>query len=329
MKNAVIPIFIPHLGCPNACVFCNQRRIAQDRAPDAAEVRGIIEKALKSTEKPQISFYGGSFTAISPELQESYLSAAKPFVDKGLADSIRISTRPDAIDGEVIKRLKAYGVKTVELGVQSMDDGVLLLSKRGHTAHDAEVSARALLDAGFEVILQIMPGLPGSSREKDLETARKTAALCPTAVRIYPVCVIRDTELCDMYERGEYEPLDPEKAAELCADILEIFEEKNVPVVRIGLNPTEELSSGSAVAGAYHPAMGQLVRSALMFKKVCAALDGLSAKSVLITVPRGRLSDMRGQKNGNVRKLAEKYPGLRFEIVENPSQTELVSVQKI
>ncbi len=329
MKNAVIPIFIPHLGCPNACVFCNQRRIAQDRAPDAAEVREIIEKALSNTEKPQISFYGGSFTAISPELQEGYLSAAKPFVDKGLADSIRISTRPDAINSDVIKRLKTYGVKTVELGVQSMDDGVLLLSKRGHTAHDAEVSAKALLESGFEVILQIMPGLPGSSREKDLETARKTAALGPTAVRIYPVCVIRDTELCDMYERGEYKPLDPEDAAELCADILEIFEEKNIPVVRIGLNPTEELSNGSAVAGAYHPAMGQLVRSALMFKKACALIDGIPARSIRITVPRGRLSDMRGQKNRNVKKLAERYPGLRFEIAENPSQTEPVSVQKI
>ncbi|MBQ7624093.1 MAG: radical SAM protein [Clostridia bacterium] len=317
MKNSVIPIFIPHLGCPNACVFCNQRRIAQERAPETHEVKSIIEEALKTSDKPQVSFYGGSFTAIDPSLQEEYLSAAYMFYKAGLIDSVRLSTRPDAIDESVIARLKKYGVKTVELGVQSMDDRVLSLSKRGHTAADCERAANALKAAGFEVILQIMPGLPGASRENDLETAKRVAALSPAGVRIYPVCVIRDTELCDMYERGEYKPLTCDEAADLCADIFDVFVEKNIPVVRIGLNPTEELSGGAAVAGAYHPAMGQLVRSAWLFKKVCALLDVQNAKKAVITVPAGRLSDMRGQKNLNVKKLKERYPETEIEIRED------------
>ena len=317
MKSSVIPIFIPHLGCPNACVFCNQRRIAQERAPDAQEVVSIIEEALKYSEKPQVSFYGGSFTAIDPSLQEAYLRAAYGFYQAGRIDSIRLSTRPDAIDESVIARLKKYGVKTVELGVQSMDDRVLSLSKRGHTAADCERAANSLKAAGFEVILQIMPGLPGATREDDIQTAKKIAALKPFGVRIYPVCVIRDTELCDMYERGEYKPLSVEEAADLCADIWDIFIEKTIPVVRIGLNPTEELSNGAAVAGAYHPAMGQLVRSAWLFKKVCLSLDGKNVKKAVVTVPAGRLSDMRGQKNSNVIKLKERYPGAEIEIRED------------
>lgn len=330
MKSSVIPIFIPHLGCPNDCIFCNQRRIAAPKTPSSDEVTELISKALEHSQKPQISFYGGSFTCISRELQESYLSAAFAFVEKGLADSLRISTRPDAIDEQILDRLKKYGVKTIELGAQSMDDEVLRFARRGHTSADTQRSSKMIKAAGFELILQIMPGLPTSNREKDIETAKKVAALKPDGVRIYPVCVIRDTALCDMYEMGEYEPLTPESAAELCAEIWDVFMDKEIPIIRTGLNPTEELSHGAAVAGAYHPAMGQLVRSAWLFNKACDLIDKhINEQRLIISVPKGKLSDMRGQKNANTQRLSQHYPNITFAYYESTDQKEPIKVSKV
>ena len=330
MKSSIIPVFIPHLGCPNDCIFCNQRRIAAPKVPSAQDVREIINGALEYAEKPQISFYGGSFTCIDPKLQEEYLSAAFEYVRTGIADSLRISTRPDGIDEQTLARLKRFGVKTVELGAQSMDGHVLRLARRGHTAEDVKRASRMIKRAGFELVLQIMPGLPGADADIDLQTAREIAALEPDAVRIYPVCVIKDTALCDMYERGEYTPLTPESAADRCADIWEVFIEAGIPVIRIGLNPTEELSSGAAVAGAYHPAMGQLVRSARLYKKAVQILDGMKPfENALIEVPCGKLSDMRGQKNTNIAKLKNRYPNTVIDIKENKNQKEEIFIIKI
>ena len=330
MKSSVIPVFIPHLGCPNECIFCNQRRIAAPKIPTADEVKVIIEQALEYSEKPQISFYGGSFTCIDDALQEEYLSVANEFVKEGKADSVRISTRPDAIDESVIERLKKYGVKTVELGAQSMDDEVLSVAKRGHTSIDTEKSSKMLKEAGFELILQIMPGLPASNPQKDIESAKKVAALKPDGVRIYPVCVIRDTALCDMFEKGEYVPLTPESAAELCAEIWDIFIDKDIPIIRTGLNPTEELSNGACVAGAYHPAMGQLVRSQWLFNKACALIEKHRGEErLVISVPKGRLSDMRGQKNANMDKLRAQFPNITFAVFESNDQKDPIKVLKV
>jgi histone acetyltransferase (RNA polymerase elongator complex component) len=210
-----------------------------------------------------------------------------------------------------------------------MDDRVLALARRGHTAEDVRLSSRMIKDAGFELVLQIMPGLPGADACADLQTAREIAALRPDAVRVYPVCVIRDTALCDMYERGEYLPLTPETAAERCADIWDVFNDAGIPVIRMGLNPTEELSGGAAVAGAYHPAMGQLVRSARLYKMAAERLDGLGEfESAVIWVQKGRLSDMRGQKNSNIPKLSARYPNAKIEIREAADQKEEIFVVK-
>ncbi len=329
MKTSIIPIFIPHLGCPNDCIFCNQRRIASPRVPSACDVREIIEQALVYAAKPQISFYGGSFTCIDTKLQEEYLSAAFEYVQLGRVDSLRVSTRPDAIDETVLSRLRRYGVRTVELGAQSMDDRVLALARRGHTAEDVRLSSRMIKDAGFELVLQIMPGLPGADEDTDMQTAREIAELRPDAVRVYPVCVIRDTALCDMYERGEYLPLTPETAAERCADIWDVFNGAGIPVIRMGLNPTEELSGGAAVAGAYHPAMGQLVRSARLYKMATKELDRLMPfEGAEIRVQKGRLSDMRGQKNANISKLSARYPNAKIVIKECPEQKEEIFITK-
>lgn len=298
MKNSIIPIFIPHLGCPNDCVFCNQRRIAAPKEPDAAEVKNIIEEGLKYSHRPQISFYGGSFTAIRRELMVSYLDAAYPYVASGRCDSIRLSTRPDAINDGILDILASHGVKTIELGAQSMDDKVLALSGRGHTAEDTRASSSLIKSRGFELILQMMVGLPGSDRETELETAKKIRDLKPDGVRIYPTCVIDDTPLYDMYKRGDYKALTVDEAADICADVAVIFREKSIPVVRLGLNPTDELSSGGVKAGAYHPALGEMVYSRVFYNDMAPLVP--KDRPFEIAVPPRMLSIAIGQKKRNL-----------------------------
>lgn len=327
MKQSIIPLFIPHLGCPNDCVFCNQRAIAAPRAPTGDEVAAIIRDGLRYARHPQIAFYGGSFTAISAALQEEYLGAAFPFVQSGQCQCIRLSTRPDAIDGQVLARLARYGVGIIELGAQSMDDEVLRLSKRGHTARDTADASRRVKQAGFQLILQVMAGLPGDSRALCRRTAEQVAALRPDGVRIYPVCVIEHTELCRRMEQGSYTPLTIDQAADWCADQLEVFEQNHIPVVRIGLNPTDELSGGAVKGGAYHPAMGQLVQSRLLRRKADALLRGVPpGADVTLTVPPGQLSTLRGQKNENMRWFAQHFPHLNITPAESPTQSEPIAL---
>jgi len=326
MKRSVIPIFIPHLGCPNACVFCNQRAIAAPQVPTGVQVRQQIEEGLRWAKQPQIAFYGGSFTAIDERLQREYLSAAYSFVENGQADSIRLSTRPDCIHSRGLSLLASYGVRTVELGAQSMDDAVLQASGRGHTAADTVRAVMLLRQHGFEVILQLMVGLPGADRACENASARAMAALRPDAVRIYPVCVLPDTQLAEMYRAGTYTPLTVEGAAELCADVLEVFEAAGIPAVRIGLNPTEELGS-SVLAGAYHPAMGELVRSRVLRRQACVLLDTVkTACTVTLRVPRGRGPLLRGQKNCNMQYFKARYPHLTVVVAEDLQTEEKIAI---
>ena len=308
-RECVIPVFVPHLGCRHECVFCNQRRISgSEKAATAATVKQAIEQSAalpRSGAKRQLAFYGGSFTAIEPERQEELLGAAAEAIGKGEIDAIRLSTRPDAIDETVLARLKRFGVETVELGAQSMDGEVLRLSGRGHTAEDVVRSSEAVKAAGFRLILQMMTGLPGDSAEKDIETAKKLIALRPDAVRIYPTVIVRDTALYDLWRAGEYREHTVEDAVAVCAQLMPLFEEANIPVIRLGLNPTEELSQGAAVAGAYHPALGELVRSRILLEKARALLAGTEPGSrVTLGVNAAELSQMIGQKRQNVRALS-------------------------
>lgn len=324
-RQRIIPIFVPHLGCPNDCVFCNQRRISGSPLPaSGADVTRTLENArAEFTAGAQLAFYGGSFTAIDPAVQEELLSAAQPFLRDGTISSIRLSTRPDAIDGTVIKRLKAYGVETVELGAQSMDDSVLYEAGRGHTAGETETAARALKDAGFTLILQMMTGLPGASNESDLETARKIIALRPDGVRIYPTVVVQNTPLEELWRSGEYREHTVENAVNLCADILPLFEAADIPVIRLGLNPTEELSHGGAVAGAYHPALGEIVRSEILRRRAAELLQGVPAGSfVTLGVAPERVSAMTGQKRRNIEKLAGEFSlsGLKIKALPDAGE---------
>ena len=308
-RECVIPVFVPHLGCRHECVFCNQRRISgSEKAATAATVKQAIEQSAalpRSGAKRQLAFYGGSFTAIEPERQEELLGAAAEAIGKGEIDAIRLSTRPDAIDETVLARLKRFGVEMVELGAQSMDGEVLRLSGRGHTAEDVVRSSEAVKAAGFRLILQMMTGLPGDSAEKDIETAKKLIALRPDGVRIYPTVIVRDTALYDLWRAGEYREHTVEDAVAVCAQLMPLFEEANIPVIRLGLNPTEELSQGAAVAGAYHPALGELVRSRILLEKARALLAGTEPGSrVTLGVNAAELSQMIGQKRQNVRALS-------------------------
>ena len=323
-KRAIIPVFVPHLGCPNMCVFCNQRRISGTEIPaDADTVRDAVMKGLDQLEngaRPALAFYGGSFTAIPAAQQEELLGAAQPFLSSGDISSIRLSTRPDAIDDETVERLSRFGVKTVELGVQSMCDDVLLASKRGHTPQDAIHAAGLLKKAGFELILQMMTGLPCDTPEKSAYTARQFVKLRPDGVRIYPTVIVKDTELFDMWQAGEYSEHTVEEAVELCAGLMEIFDEAGIPVIRLGLNPTDKLSEGDAAGGAYHPALGELVMNRRYLKRETALLEPEDAgKEIAFAVAPGRLSAAIGQKRCNIRALTESCGLVRVKFYEDDS----------
>ena len=332
----ILPVFVPHWGCPHACVFCNQRRISGAAMPARAEdVKKAIQEAaafLPKGGKRQLAFYGGSFTAIPVKEQEALLGAAKEALDRGEIDAVRLSTRPDAIDEAALSRLKAYGVETIELGAQSMDDKVLQFAGRGHTAYDVERASKRIKEAGFRLILQMMTGLPGSSDESDAETARRLIALKPDGVRIYPTVIVRDTALYDMWQAGEYREHTVEDAVRVCAKIVPLFEQADIPIIRLGLNPTEELSGGAAVGGAYHPALGELVKSRILLEKARALLKGTEPGSrVILEVGRGKTSQMAGQHRENIRRIKEEFSIAEVRIrekTEADTEITLLSIEK-
>lgn len=333
-RNSIIPVFVPHLGCPNDCVFCNQRRISGHTEPATAQtVKTAIENAAalfpKGT-KRQLAFYGGSFTAIPTVEQVALFEAAKPYLDDGTISSIRLSTRPDAIDAETLARLKKYSVQTVELGAQSLCDNVLWLSNRGHTAKEVEEAARMVKQAGFELILQMMTGLPGDTDESCIETAKKIIALHPDGVRIYPTVIVRDTELYDMWTAGTYKEHTVSDAVRVCAKITKLFDEAGIPIIRMGLNPTEDLSGGDAVGGAYHPALGELVRSHMMLDKAVELLDGIEPdKRVVLGVNKSDVSKMVGQHRCNAEALKTQFKLKSIKIIQtdiNSGEIKLLSL---
>lgn len=320
-RNSIIPVFVPHLGCPNDCVFCNQRRISGHIEPATAQtVKNAIEEAAALTPsgtKRQLAFYGGSFTAIPEGQQLEVFEAAQPYLAEGVISSVRLSTRPDAIDAAVLKRLKKYGVAVVELGAQSMCDRVLELSGRGHDSAAVENASKLIKAAGFDLILQMMTGLPGDTDESCIESAKKIIALEPDGVRIYPTVIVRDTVLCDMWRTGTYREHTVEDAVRICAKIVPLFNEAGIPIIRMGLNPTEELSGGDALGGAYHPALGELVFSRIMLQKARELLAEVKPESrVVLGVSRSDVSKMIGQHRCNVKALMSELSLAELKIHE-------------
>lgn len=327
-RRRIIPVFVPHLGCPNDCVFCNQRRISGKSEPataktvkDAISAAGAAEGDCSGWE---LAFYGGSFTAIDESYRTELLDAAQDFVKRG--GVLRLSTRPDCISERVLNQLKSAGVRTIELGCQSMDDEVLRKSGRGHTAEDTVNAAELIKKHGFDLVLQMMTGLPGDSFEKSMYTANKLAELKPVGVRIYPTVIIRDTPLCDLWKAGKYKEHTAEEAAEWCSEILPVFKNADIPVIRLGLNPTDELSGGDAIAGAYHPALGELVYSRMFLKKARALLSDIKkVKTVVIGTAVSDVSKMTGNKKSNVFALKQEFDieEIKIQGISDISKDEL------
>lgn len=300
MSHSNISVFIPHKGCPNCCSFCNQRTISSTaETPDSEKVKSILEEAcpkLKNPSDTEIAFFGGSFTAVERSYMISLLEAAQPFLDEyGLA-GIRASTRPDKIDREVLDILKKYGVTAIELGAQSMRDDILSMNDRGHTAEDVRNASRLIKEYGFELGLQMMTGLYGASPEDDSFTADELIKLKPDTVRIYPTVILGGTRLADLYQSGVYKPVPFDEEAELCADIMQRFEENGIRVIRLGLHASEDVE-GQAVGGYYHPAMREICLGIIFRKKIENALSEKGRYKVSV-VPKA-VSMAIGQKKCN------------------------------
>jgi len=315
LKPLIIPIFIPHSGCPHRCIFCDQERITAQSAGgiDANHVRGILDRALcskayDSGRNPEVAFYGGTFTGLPVERMQQLLRAVHPYMEKGLIRSIRVSTRPDFIDEERVGILKMFRVAAVELGVQSMNDRVLNLARRGHSANDVTEAVRLLKRERFKVGVQLMPGLPGDSRETFRTTIEDVVALQPDMARLYPALVIEGTGLARMLAAGTYRPLTLEEAICRCANATRQLETSGIPVIRIGLMSSPSLlEPGRIVAGPWHPAFGFLVRSAIHHQGIEPDLPAPgAAREIRIRVTGPDIPLVRGHRNQGIRLIEEK-----------------------
>ena len=317
-KQYIIPIFVPHLGCPNDCVFCNQKSISgQAKQVTKEDVKNIIEehlKYIKKDSKVEVAFFGGSFTGIEEEKQEELLSTAYEYIKQKKIDSIRISTRPDYIDKKILKRLKKYKVKTIELGVQSANDDILKKAGRGHTFEDVVKASKLIRWYGFELGHQMMVGLPESTTVDEINTAKQLIKLKPKMVRIYPVLVIKNTKLEKDYNDGKYKPLTVIQAVEVCKELVKLFVKKHIEVIRIGLQPTDTITNpendkSEVVAGPFHPAFRQLVESGMWYDVIVEKIKQLNTKvkEVVVTVNPADVNNVIGQRKDNINNLRDVY----------------------
>lgn len=316
----IIPIFIPHEGCPNDCAFCNQRTISgKNCAPSNDEVISIIETHLETmnSKADQIAFFGGSFTGIDIKKQNMYLSIAYEYIKKGKADSIRLSTRPDYIDRETVKRLMSYGVKNIELGAQSMDDEVLRLSNRGHSALDVEKASEIITSERAVLGLQMMTGLPGDSKEKCMHTAKRFKELGAEETRIYPTVILDGTALAKMYQNGEYKEHTTEEAVDISSKLYRFFNENNIKILRMGLPDSNELRE-KYIAGAFHPSLGEMIISRDIRNRIEEASD--HGKIINVRANRSFVSKIIGNKKCNISYFCKK--GITLNVTEDNNVTD-------
>lgn len=327
----IIPIFLPHAGCPYQCVFCNQVSITgtKKKLINTNELRSQIREFLaygKKNRTPiEVAFFGGNFLGLNTEKIESLLGTAAEFVEDGSVDGIRFSTRPDTIDSRGLDIITDYPVSTVELGVQSMVDHVLALVRRGHSAADTVRAVERLNKGPYRVGLQMMVGLPGDDETGALTTAQKLIDLSPDFVRIYPTVVIANSRLAGWYERGDYRPLSLEESVALVKKIYLKFNKAGIGVIRMGLQPSGDLEDGTNVlAGPYHPAFGHLVYSEIFLDAACAAIKSadLAATSLAISVNPRRISVMKGMKNSNIERLKRRFQVDKIDIITDSSIDE-------
>lgn len=321
-RSLVIPIFIPHLGCPHDCLFCNQQKISGSKRDSAQHpaIAETIEEWLQrqgARDSVQVAFYGGSFTCMDRALQEEMLAAVQPYLRSGRVDSIRCSTRPDCIDEASCQLLKRYGVTTVELGVQSFDDAVLQRARRGHSGLDAEKAFVLLHGSGIEVGIQLMPGLPGDTTGSFVQTIKKTIVLGPAMVRLYPCVVVQQSVLENVYHGGGFVPLSLKKSIAVCSYACNKLQRAGIQVIRMGLQPSDSLAA-SVVAGPYHPAFGELVQSRLWLQKLRARLARLrEGEKLEVHVSHRDMSAIIGQKKNNLQRLEDLGYKDRFTFIAN------------
>ena len=318
-RPLIVPLFIPNQGCPCRCVYCRQEDITgrQDYLLAASEVEEILSRAVQSprfdaSASPEIAFYGGTFTALPEQTLRDLLGAAYRFVQNGKFGSIRVSTRPDALKPGILSLMRSFGVTLVELGVQSMDEEVLCKTRRGYTPGHVVEAVEQLRRHGFRVGAQLMPGLPGDSEERFLETVRRVATLRPALVRLYPTVVIQGTVLAAWYREGRFRPLSLDRAVALCARSCTYLEARGIPVIRMGLQGSPTLEQpGEILAGPWHPAFGFLVRTRIYQERLERLLAGMEgAKTVQIRVHPRDVPLVRGHRNRALRELERRIrPG--------------------
>ncbi len=344
-KHAIIPIFIPHKGCPNDCVFCNQKKItAMQRPFEAEEIERRVEEYLptlqgRGLEVIEIAFFGGSFTGIPIEEQKAYLHIAKKYKDKGKIHKIHLSTRPDYINAEILEVLREFSVDVIELGVQSFDSEVLIQSNRGHTKEAVYDSCQMIQEYGFELGIQLMIGLPGDTYEKCMHSVQETVKIKPSLARLYPTVILKDTELFELYEKGVYKPYTEEEMLHTVKEMYRTLQENNITILRVGLKSSDIISeNGGAVLGSYHPAFRQLVEGELAKeelerqleacmkeqcdKKDCAAVkkDHKTVKQAVTLRCEGTsFSNMIGNCSRNKKYFEEKYPQFSFHFKTDSS----------
>ena len=319
---SILPIFIPHLGCPHQCIFCNQRKISGQQSATLENAKAQIEQWLtwfKPGREQEAAFYGGSFTGLAPELQESLLELTDALLAAGTVGRVRCSTRPDYITPEGLQRLLKHGLTTVELGVQSLDDTVLQRSGRGHTAQQVKDAMALLQEYGFTTGVQLMVGLPGQSFASVQETVSQVLELKPALARIYPVLVIKDTPLAKAYTEGTYIPLTLEEAVEQSAYIYANLTAAGIQVIRTGLQPDTELCTpGNILAGPFHPSMGELVKARTLRNKLTPELSAAYSKGIreiILSCPEKLQSQVRGMHNANLHYWQTAFPGLRLQLL--------------
>lgn len=302
MRKGNISIFVPHVGCPCQCSFCDQKAITGSiHQPTPNDVYDAVKLALKKGSfSYEIAFFGGSFTAIERNYMVSLLEAAYKYVENGQVDGIRISTRPDMINEDVLKLLLKYGVTTIELGAQSMDDDVLNKNRRGHTAADVKKAAEQIHSMGFSLGLQMMTGLYGDNDEKAIHTAEKLIALKPDCVRIYPTVVLKNTYLAELFNSGDYKAQTLDEAVMLCAKLVPMFETAGIKVIRLGLHSEENVKK-NMIDGAFHDSFGELVYSKIMLEKMLNKKPG----KYTVYINSKTLSKFYGNKKQNLLQLCD------------------------
>lgn len=312
-NHYIIPIFISHQGCPHQCVFCNQDRIAKVvNEVTAIDVEKTINEYLESIKNKkatiEVSFFGGTFTAINVNKQKELLTVARDYKEKGLINKIRLSTRPDAINNYILDYLKEYKVDIIELGVQSLDTEILRLSGRGHSELDVEKASKLIKEYKITLGHQIMPGLPGDTFEKDIETVKKSIKMKPDLCRIYPALVIKDTPMEDMYKDGRYKPYSLEDAVYISKEMYKLYKEENIQIIRMGLQPTESITWGEDIVdGPFHPSFRELVEGSLICENIQKSIE--KDDNVILEINYKDLSKLYANKKTYFNKLKENHNG--------------------